>query len=135
MIFDVSHRTAYAYRKPVLQSQHLLHLAPRAGAHQRVLRHGLLIEPAPSAQIERLDYFGNSTIILTVDDEHTELVIHARSTVQVRAPDLPIPVLSAPWERVASRGLWNKSEIDVGVLQFVSASRHTRIGAEVLSYA
>jgi len=29
MIFDVSHRTTYAYREPVLQSQHLTHLAPR----------------------------------------------------------------------------------------------------------
>ena len=135
MIFDVSHRTAYAYGRPVLQSQHLLHLAPREGARQRVLRHGLLIEPAPSAQVERFDYFGNSTTILTVDDEHTELVIHARSTVEVRAPDLPIPALSAPWEEVASRARRSKSEIDVGVLQFVSASRHTRIGAEVLSYA
>ena len=135
MIFDVSHRTAYAYGRPVLQSQHLLHLAPREGARQRVLRHGLLIEPAPSAQVERFDYFGNSTTILTVDDEHTELVIHARSTVEVRAPDLPIPALSAPWEAVASRARRSKGEIDVGVLQFVSASRHTRIGAEVLSYA
>jgi transglutaminase-like putative cysteine protease len=135
MIFDVSHRTAYAYRKPVLQSQHLLHLAPRKSARQRVLRHGLLIEPAPSAQVERVDYFGNSSTILTVDEEHAELVIHARSTVEVHAPDLPIPALSAPWEEVASRALQSMREIDVGVLQFVSASRHTRIGAEVISYA
>ena len=29
MIFDVSHRTTYVYGKPVLQSQHLVHLTPR----------------------------------------------------------------------------------------------------------
>ena len=86
MIFDVSHRTTFAYREPVLQSQHLVHLAPRESPHQRVLRHGLLIEPAPSAQMERLDYFGNGTAILTVDEKHVELVIHARSRVEVRAP-------------------------------------------------
>jgi transglutaminase-like putative cysteine protease len=135
MIFDVSHRTAYAYRKPVLQSQHLLHLAPREGPRQRVLRHGLLIEPAPSGQVERVDYFGNGAVILTVDDEHTELVIHARSTVEVRAPELPILALSAPWEQVVSRARRNNGEIEVGVLQFVSASRHTRVDADVLSYA
>lgn len=135
MIFDVSHRTTYAYREPVLQSQHLVHLAPRESPHQRVLRHGLLIEPAPSAQIERLDYFGNGAAILTVDEEHVELVIHARSTVEVRAPELPILALSAPWEEVASRARRNTSEADVGVVQFVSASRHTRIGGEVLDYA
>jgi len=135
MIFDVSHRTTFAYREPVLQSQHLVHLAPRESPHQRVLRHGLLIEPAPSAQMERLDYFGNGTAILTVDEEHVELVIHARSRVEVRAPRLPILALSAPWEGVASRARRNTSEADVGVLQFVSASRHTRIDAEVLDYA
>ena len=31
MIFDVSHRTTYVYRKPVLQSEHLVHLTPRCG--------------------------------------------------------------------------------------------------------
>ena len=36
MIYDVSHRTTYAYRKPVLQSQHLVHLTPRGGARQDV---------------------------------------------------------------------------------------------------
>src|SRR5205814_636485 len=133
------HRTAYAYRKPVLQSEHLVHLAPREGPRQSVLRHGLLIEPAPSARIERQDYFGNGMAILTVDDEHSELVIHARSTVEVRAPDLPILALSAPWEQVPSRARRGarrgKDELDIAVLQFTSASRHTRVAAEVLDYA
>ena len=71
MIFDVSHRTAYAYRKPVLQSQHLVHLTPLEGPRQSVLRHSLLIEPAPSSNARRKDYFGNDTAILTIDDEHS----------------------------------------------------------------
>ena len=70
-----------------------------------MLRHGLLIEPAPSSKVEREDYFGNGMAILTIDDEHSELIIHARSTVEVRGPDLPILALSAPWEQVASRAL------------------------------
>jgi transglutaminase-like putative cysteine protease len=135
MIYDVSHRTAYVYRKPVLQSEHLVHLAPRSGPRQSVLRHSLLIEPAPSARIERTDYFGNGTAILTVDDEHSELVIHARSTVEVRQPDLPILTLSAPWEQVPGRARSSRHELDVSVLQFASTSRHTRVSAEVLDYA
>jgi len=135
MIFDVSHRTAYAYRKPVLQSQHLLHLTPRDGPRQSVLRHSLLIEPAPSANVERRDYFGNDTAILTIEDEHSELVIHARSTVEVHAPELPMLALSTPWEQVAGRAVRGNGEIDIGVLQFVSASRHTRILAEAVEYA
>jgi len=135
MIFDVSHRTAYVYRKPVLQSEHLVHLSPRAGPRQSVLRHGLLIEPAPSSKTERQDYFGNGMAILTIEEEHSELVIHARSTVEVRGPDLPMLALSAPWEQVVSGARRNESEHDIAVLQFVSASRHTRVAAEVLDYA
>ena len=135
MIYDVSHRTAYAYRKPVLLSEHLVHLAPRSGPHQSVLRHSLLIEPAPSAKLERTDYFGNGIVILMIDDEHSELVIHARSTVEVRPPDLPILTLSAPWEQVAARARASGGELDVSVLQFASTSRHTRVSTEVLDYA
>jgi transglutaminase-like putative cysteine protease len=135
MIFDVSHRTAYAYRKPVLQSQHLLHLTPRDGPRQSVLRHSLLIEPAPSSNVERRDYFGNDTAILTIEDEHAELVIHARSTVEVHAPELPMLALSTPWEQVTARAVRGNGQLDIGVLQFVSASRHTRILAEAVEYA
>ena len=52
MIYDVSHRTTYAYGKPVLQSEHLVHLTPRSAPRQSVHRHSLLIEPAPSSNIE-----------------------------------------------------------------------------------
>ena len=69
MIFDVSHRTTYSYGKPVLQSEHLVYLTPRSGPRQTVHRHSLLIEPAPSANIALEDYFGNSSAILTIDDE------------------------------------------------------------------
>src|SRR5215470_17161040 len=105
MIFDVSHRTTYTYRKPVLQSEHLVHLAPRQNRRQRVLRHSLLVEPAPSSNIAFADYFGNATTILAIDDEHTELVAHARSTVEVKAPDLPMLALSTPWEQVAGKAM------------------------------
>jgi transglutaminase-like putative cysteine protease len=135
MIFDVSHRTSYVYAKPVLQSQHRVFLAPRQGARQLVHRHNLLIEPAPAANLPLQDYFGNSTAILTIDDEHSELVIHARSTVEVNPPDLPMLAHSTPWEQVAGRARYAEGGLDVGVLQFTSASRHTRTAPEALAYA
>ena len=135
MIYDVSHRTTYAYRKPVLQSQHLLHLTPRGGERQVVDRHSLLIEPAPTAQISFDDYFGNGASILTIDDEHSEFVIHARSTVEVWAPDLPMLALSTPWEQVVGKAVRSDGTLDVGVLQFVSTSRHTQSVREALDYA
>lgn len=135
MIFDVSHRTTYRYRKPVLQSKHLLHLSPRTLLRQSVLRHTLLIEPAPDANFPLEDYFGNQAAILTIESEHSELVIHARSRVEVNAPDLPLPALSAPWEQVMERARLADGGLDIDVLQFISASRHTAPLPEAMDYA
>lgn len=135
MMFDVSHRTTYAYRKPVLQSQHLVHLTPREGPRQNVLRHSMLIEPAPSAQVEFADRYGNVTGILTVADAHSELIVHARSTVEVRPPELPMLALSTPWEKVARRAVRGDGGLDLSVLEFVSASRHTKPVREAIDFA
>jgi transglutaminase-like putative cysteine protease len=135
MIFDVSHRTTYNYGKPVLQSEHLVYMTPRSGAWQSVQRHSLLIEPAPSANIALEDYFGNHSAILTIEDEHSEFVIHARSTVEVRGRAPPLPRLSVPWEAVTAKARRGDGGLDIGVLQFVSASRHTRTVPAAIDYA
>ncbi len=134
MMFDVSHRTAYSYSKPVLQSEHRVHMTPRPGPRQTVHRHSLLIEPAPSSNVAITDYFGNASAILTIEDEHSELIIHARGTVEVLPSDLPMPAASTPWEQVAAKAGHNGS-LDIGVLQFASTSRHTRIVREAVDYA
>jgi transglutaminase-like putative cysteine protease len=134
MMFDVSHRTTYIYSKPVLQSEHRVHMTPRPGPRQTVHRHSLLIEPAPSSNVAITDYFGNASAILTIEDEHSELIIHARSTVEVQPSDLPMPAASTPWEQVAAKARRNGS-LDIGVLQFASTSRHTRIVPEAVDYA
>lgn len=134
MIYEVSHRTTYSYRRPVLQSQHLLHLTPRESPRQTVMRHSLLIEPAPSAQSEVRDRYGNTVGILTVADAHSELVVHARSTVHVRPPELPMLAISTPWEQVTSRARDGADKLDLSVLEFVSATMHTRAFRDALDY-
>ena len=135
MIFEVSHRTAYLYGRPVLRSQHLIYLTPRSGPRQTVHRHGLLIEPAPVQSIAGVDYHGNCRAVLAIEEEHSELVIQARSTVEVHAPELPAPATTTPWEQVPAKTLGKSGGPDVGVLQYVSASPHTRAVRAALDYA
>jgi transglutaminase-like putative cysteine protease len=135
MIFEVSHRTSYRYSRPVLRSQHLVHLTPRSGARQTVRRHGLLIEPAPASNISREDYFGNCSAVLTIEEKHSELIVQARSTVEVHAPDLPSPAATTAWEQVPAKALGKTGALDMGVLQYVSASRHTGAVRPALDYA
>ena len=72
------------------------------------------------------DYFGNGAAILTIDDEHSELVIHARSTVEVRAPDLPMLALSTPWEQVVEPRACAATASSMSACSSSSARRATR---------
>lgn len=135
MIFDVSHRSSYSYTAPVAQSQHVVHLAPRPLERQRVIRHSLLIDPAPAGRTDLVDYFGNPTTILVIEEEHREFVVHARSTIDVSAP-APVDVTaSIAWEHVAGAARTLDGAWDAGVLQYTAASRHTRAIPEALDYA
>jgi transglutaminase-like putative cysteine protease len=135
MIYDVSHRTTYSYGRPVLQSEHLVHLTPRSGPCQTLHRHNLLIEPAPSSNVPWRTISATAAPSTTIEDEHSELVIHARSTVEVFPHELPMHALTTPWEQVTANALRGSGVLDIGVLQFVSASRHTRVVREAIDYA
>jgi transglutaminase-like putative cysteine protease len=135
MKFDVSHRTAYRYRSKVVQSHHLVHLKPRAGNGQAVERHSLLIEPAPVARVDLVDYFDNEASILMIEEEHAECVIHSRSTVEVPARPVPDLEHSCAWEKVVERAVTAEGKLDVGVVQFACESRHTRAIREAVAFA
>ncbi len=135
MRFEVSHRTTYSYRLPVAQSYHVVHLQPRASARQAVVHHSLLIDPAPVTSTAAVDYFGNAATLLRIEDEHSELVVHSRSTIDVAAPAAVDPVATTPWEEVASRAQTPDGGLDSGVLQFTCASRLTPASRDVRAFA
>ena len=102
MILEVSHKTVYHYTAPVAQAHHLVHLAPREHERQRTIRHSLLIEPAPASRSDFTDYFGNPASTVAIESSHSELLIHSRSIIDVKAPP-PLDVKqSAAWEGVAA---------------------------------
>ena len=135
MIYNVSHWSTYRYGTPVAQSQHIVHLAPRNLDRQTVVRHSLLINPAPAARTEIVDYFGNQASILVIEDEHREFVVHARSTIEVRLPVPVDPAASVAWERVVDGAVLADGARDLAVQQYACVSRHTRIIPDVLDYA
>ena len=135
MIYDVSHRTTYRYSTPVAQSQHIVHMSPRAIERQRVKGHALLIEPAPTIRTEREDVYGNRVVMFDIEQEHKELIIHARSTIGVTAPRPVDLAASMPWEAVVAAIADPKPGIDLEVARYACASKHTRSTAEIAAYA
>lgn len=137
MIYDISHRTIYKYSLPVSIAHHALHLEPRACPRQRCLRSVVSLEPIPSVCERDVDYFGNPVTFVTLQDQHTELLIHAGCRIEVAAAAAPPPPPedTPPWERVLER-LHGPGSTDEGQpLQYCFDSPGTAFSEDLRAYA
>jgi len=100
MNYTISHRTTFEYTQQVSISHHLLHLGARAVPYQRVQSNALLIEPAPAVQNQGIDYFGNPTHHLTIQDTHNKLTILATMSINVEMPPYVDANATPAWEDV-----------------------------------
>lgn len=101
MIYDINHRTTFAYAANVDISQHLLHLEPRARQRQDVRRHALLVSPTPTLTQPSKDYFGNPTTYLTVEAPHETLTISSSAQVEIdESITPPAPAATMAWDRL-----------------------------------
>lgn len=135
MIFDISHKTNFGYSLPVAQSQHLIHLSPRKVARQIIRNHSLIVEPAPALRYDGTDAFGNPVLILDIAVPHSELVLHARTSVET----LPRPVIDAaatlPWDRLDESLRSLDQGMPLEVVQYRCASRLTTASRDIAAYA
>lgn len=135
MIYEVSHRTTYTYEQPVSISHHLLHLLPRQCPHQVTGDTALEIQPAPTVRHEDVDYFGNPVTFLTIQQNHTELVLRALSFVDVRTAPVPEPAATPPWDDVLAVLDEDRGAETLDAVQYRFASPYTQIDSDVTAYA
>lgn len=103
MMYQVTHRTTFAYTQPVAISHHVLRLTPRPHPRQHSLRSTVTLDPTPSVRSEGEDYFGNPMTHLTIQTPHPQLIVEAKTVVEVLKPE-PIPLdQSPPWEQVVQQ--------------------------------
>ncbi|HRY25877.1 MAG: transglutaminase family protein [Geminicoccaceae bacterium] len=135
MIFDVRHRTDYSYSQLVSISHHLLHLEPRDTPHQRIERFELSIEPSPGFDDRDVDTFGNPTRTITLDQNHDELVIEARSRVRLAEREVPPPLDTPAWEEAAAVRLAATDDDALEASRYAFASPFVDLGDAVEAYA
>lgn len=102
MLYDLRHTTRYRYTTPVTLCHNEARMLPRDFPQQRCATSHVHVAPLPQRQHERLDYFGNRVLYLTLQELHRELEV----TVRTRLETLPQPALpetSPPWETVRER--------------------------------
>jgi len=139
MIYKILHRTTYKYRYPVSLGNHVACLLPRSLPGQRPSRSELSVVPAPATMTERADYFGNTLCFFTVQAPHRELVVEARSVVEVdaqsavRASSSECAALA--WDEAAKALPDDRSPAGTEAYQFCFESPRIRIRSEFAAYA
>jgi transglutaminase-like putative cysteine protease len=135
VIYEVTHRTTFEYTQSVSISHHLLHLAPRVNPHQVCHRHALLVEPPPAVSEKAVDYFGNPTAYITIEEPHDVLSIVSRSVVDVVAPAPGHPGLSTSWENAVQSVEQTAGSDMLDVYQFIFDSPHAVSAGAARDYA
>jgi transglutaminase-like putative cysteine protease len=133
---SILHETQYRYSAPVVLSQQLLHLTPRALPWQTCERHRITVEPAAGEVAEREDYFGNRTVHLLLAVPHEALLVRAESevTVKPRARERrSAPKIS--WEAVRARLRALDTPPLIEPADFLYDSPHIERSRELADYA
>ncbi len=96
MHLSIIHETVYRYDHPVKRSTQYLRLTPAEGPRQRVLDWHLGL---PALASRCLDAYGNVMHVLTLDQPHDEIHLHARGIIETDdSPPRPDPLDRFPPE-------------------------------------
>lgn len=135
MIYRILHRTTYRYKYPVSVGNHVACLKPRSLADHNLSFSLLKIQPTPAICNERLDYFGNLLCFFTIQEPHKELVVEARSEVNVELSSRNSLQHSLPWEEAVNLLTGDQSAEGLEAYQFGFDSPRVRARPEFAAYA
>ncbi|MEI8109446.1 MAG: transglutaminase family protein [Chitinophagia bacterium] len=88
-IFSIHHITRYEYDRPIKESVNSIKMYPYQYPLQRILLHELSITGNPEVNTFT-DYWGNKEGIFNVSEQHEELIIDSRLTIQTLPSGLPM---------------------------------------------
>jgi transglutaminase-like putative cysteine protease len=135
VIYDVRHRTTYSYAAPVAFARCVLRLTPETSSVQTLEWFSIAISPEAARCIERTGPFGERTQILVVEEAHSELIIEARSRVDVHAPPLAPACDSPPWESARASSFRTDDLGPTSPANFLYPTSRTPLVPEITEYA
>ena len=134
--YRVVHETRYRSQSTVTLSQQYLHLTPRPFAWQQTESHLIWLDPVVSEGKDGVDYFGNSIRHVALTVPHDRLLVHAESTVLLRArPGLAAIAATLPWESVRDMMGQEKSATTLEACRYLYASPHVHWFPALETYA
>ncbi len=133
--YQIDHSTTYSYEFPVAVSHHSAHLKPLSTSRQQCRHFKLEIRPTTADLSERVDFFGNTMHLFSIQQNHPELVVDAHSEVSVVAPEIPIIEMTPTCDDVRSMLQEPRIEQYLSALQFSYASPFVPVSEELAAYA
>jgi transglutaminase-like putative cysteine protease len=82
MVFSLIHKTSYKYNNTVSYCHNLAILKPRNFKGQELLDYELEIIPKPTTYKENIDFFGNTVVHFSIENQLKELTVTAISKVK-----------------------------------------------------
>ncbi len=140
--YKVTHTTEYYYNEPVPLCHNLIRLCPRDTAHQKCIQCQLTISPIPAERRDRVDFFGNHSTWVSLQEPHKVLRIEAVSEVDVRQTVSPPADRNGPsWESVVDLLAWHGSAgrppdpVLLAVREYTFDSPQLKASPELADYA
>jgi transglutaminase-like putative cysteine protease len=134
VIYQVRHRTIYAYESEVSFARCVLRLTPRSSAIQTVLETSLTVSPEPTIAFDRLGPFGELTTTVVIETPHKALVIDAHARVDVHSPPGRLD-FGAAWETVGAQALRTSDLGAEGPANFLYPSTRAPLAPAITEYA
>jgi len=134
VIYQVRHKTTYAYESKVTFARCVLRLTPRSSATQTVLETSLRVSPEPTLTSERLGPFGELATTVVIETPHKALVIEANARVDVHSPPSRLD-FADPWEGVRAQALRTADLEREGPASFIYPSARAPLIPAITEYA
>ncbi|VTZ26092.1 Transglutaminase [Methylocella tundrae] len=135
MIYDIHHVTTYEYGTPVRYAHCSLRLSPMDLPGQTVLSSHLSIDPQPSQIVERVCFFGNRVSSMTIDTEHSDLIVEVDTSIDIHRDPPPEPASTRPFEEVREEAFDSESLDKASPAHFLHPSRFVPRFAPAVEYA
>jgi transglutaminase-like putative cysteine protease len=134
VIYDISHRTTYAYGSKVTYARCVMRLTPRSFADQTCLSSRIQLTPSASQESIGAGAFGEEVRTVVITEAHDRLVIEATARVDVHAPPIAF-AFDTPWESVRGLSLASRGLGPDGPASFLYPTPRTPIAPEITDYA
>ena len=135
MNYLVTHKTNYFYSATAPLSFNQLRLRPRTFNGQNCLQFHFRSNPHFSFCSESIDFFGNSVLFFSVQEDHKILQVEAESLVDVKNISVLGTSHSLTWENVRENMTLGQIELALEARQFLYDSPFIKRSAELANYA